>query len=154
MNKYKLLAFTIFLCALSVRCQNISMNPIEISYKTIDFSCYSDPHSGTFLINNKDDLNRYTDCVFQDMDFDKYTYIGISGGCNGPKLPDVEFNIIQDFDKNTYFIEIIIKYYETEPIRGNRMLINYKLKYQKLISVLKLRDDYEVKFKRNELYNQ
>jgi len=154
MDKYKLLAFIILLCALSVKCQNVSMNPIDISYKTIDFSCYSDPHSGTILINNRDDLNKYSDCVFQDMDFDKYTYLGISGGCNGPKLPDVEFKIIQDFDQRTYFIEISIKYYETEPTRGSRIGIIYKLKYQKLISFLKLRDDYVVKYKYNQLYNQ
>lgn len=149
-----LLLFLLCLSNVGIKCQTASLNPIEISYRTIELSCYSDPHTGIFLINSRDDLYKYSDCVFSEMNFDKYSYIGISGGCDGPKISDIDFKIVQDFNKKIYFVHIIVKHYYPDRVGNTRMAINYKYKYQKLISVLKMRNDYEVKFSQEKLYNQ
>jgi hypothetical protein len=149
-----ILLVLICFCNIGLKCQTTSLNPIQISYRTIDLSCYSDPHSGIFIINNKDDLYKYTDCVFSDMDFEKCTYIGIAGGCDGPRISDVDLKIVQDFNKKIYFVDIVIRHHYPDRVGNTRMSVKYNYIYQKLISVLKLRNDYEVKFSRNQLYNQ
>jgi hypothetical protein len=110
---------------------------VEMSYSDIDIECSFRTDSNKFIIRNRTEFFRLTNCSFVGIDFERYSIIGVNGYIGGCKVPVVEYRIIKDVNKRQYFIEAIV-YQFGSCKRGNP--------YRRTVYVDKLEEDYKIHF--------
>lgn len=114
---------------------------MEIQYDDWPYKCSFKSDSGKFIINNREEFNRISNCILLNFNFNKYTIIGVQGGVGGCKLPTVDFIITKDDPNKKYVIQATILTY------GNCRRYNG---YKKIIYTEKFENDYEIDFIKKE----